>query len=159
MSENECKCGGKGSYGVTTPPGPEMPFGDGLTIQQMEGYATHLCVCRLSLPPRDGKAKWWTRGKTHSETFKGTADCLSVTVSIRPELPVSEDNYPLRRTRDNAYYPASLSMEIDGDPLLSSDLRDLAAFLVRMADKADEIDRVPDYHGVREMPESKETQR
>lgn len=136
----ECKCGGKGSYGYTTPPGPVRPLGDGLTIQQMEGYRTALCECRRNLPPRDGKAAWWTAGAAYSETYKGTCDWFSVTVSLTPELPVSADNYPLRRTRENSYYPASVSIAIDGDPLVSSDLRELAAFLVRMADKADEID-------------------
>lgn len=139
----KCKtCGGSGKIIHDHKPGPIVSMGDGSTMQSIGGYSTELCECRKSLPLRDGKASYWVHGPSVSREWKSLCDYLAVSVDLTPELPVSEDNYPLRRTMENAYYPASIYVAItEGDQVLTSDdLRELAKFLVKCADEVDQLD-------------------
>ena len=74
-----CKCGGTGQYVVKDD--------DGI----IGSLATYPCPCRLKLPRREGKARWWSlegRGEFDHESMTKQHQ---FTASIRRELPMSED--------------------------------------------------------------------
>lgn len=107
-----------------------------------ESYWTTPCECRTNLPRREGKAAWWTSDKSYSESITTECEYCTVDICLTPELPISEDNYPLLRTQENCYWPCGIGIEWEGDSvLLSDDLRALAAFFTKMADKADELNK------------------
>lgn len=139
--------------GIVLPPATACPNCNGTgqirhhSKDQIGGLAevttewTTLCECRASLPSRHGKVSWWTYGKPRTVDMT-TADGLTdVSLTWTPELPVSADNYPLHRTLDNAHFVGTISIEVDNGPALTSDgLREIAAFLVRVADDIEKWD-------------------
>lgn len=120
-------------------PGPEIRLQTGGSIQHTGGFITHLCECRKSLPPRHGKAQWWS-----CETIEGGTLDLNlgeVVVTFSREVPISEDNYLVHRTEENCCYRVTADVQIDLGPVgTSATLREVAAFLLKMADKCDELD-------------------
>lgn len=127
----------------------EIKSRDG-TVTQLGSSWTTLCQCRADLPARHGKVSWWTGGKSVTWEYESACEWLCVAVTASPELPVSDDGYPLHRTLDNMHFRTGAHVEITkGDSVLTSDdLRTLAAFLVGCADKIDAMDEpvadVPD---------------
>lgn len=127
-----CLCNGKGSVSQTE------HYGDG-----GGQYVTSLCKCRRDLPRRDGKVRWWSCDTPKVWKWSDSLDWIHVRVTATRELPVSEDNYPLRRTADNAYMCASVHITRDGDRFLGSDIvREYARWLLKTADEIDEYDAV-----------------
>lgn len=125
--------------------GPIMPpvdMGNGVTLESMGGLMSSLCECRKSLPPRHGKAAWWNTEDRLSETYKTiVSDEIHATVNL--EVPISIDNYRVHRTRDNAYYPAAITLDLPADNVTFhtvEDLRGFAAFLIKIADQAEKIE-------------------
>lgn len=113
--------------------------GTGATfVSHANGASTLLCPCRRAMPRQFGEAKWWT---TESR-FYGRLDhpLVEAEASISVELPISEGNVPLHRTRANCYYPAMASVDIGVITGTSEALRELAAWLVKLADAVDEAD-------------------
>lgn len=106
---------------------------------------TSLCECRRSLPPRRGNAHYWVYGTPKDEEIE-TGTGFRFGVRWTPELPVSEDNYPLIRTHENSHFVGSIRLAFEDSPVLTTDgLREIAAFLTRMAGQIDEWDKlVPD---------------
>lgn len=99
-----------------------------------------LCECRKDLPRRHGIAAWWTTEQVGGDHYEDSM-LLEVTASISRELPVSADNYPLHRTTDNCYYPAMVALEFHNSVMLHDTmLRDLAAWLGKLADKLEAMD-------------------
>lgn len=104
--------------------------------------ATNLCECRRGLPRRHGKVSWWDSEVVYEEKFRVCDGVLlDSRVSISRELPVSADNFPLHRTNDNSRFSNSIAIEIDCTIAPSDMLREFAAFLLKMADKSDELDQ------------------
>jgi hypothetical protein len=106
---------------------------------------SHPCPCRSQAEPRYGKASWWSSEQIHHEIVHllQSDDICEITVTV--EVPYSEDNYRLHRTRENRYYPASIQISglegCDGFGLLDYHVEELAAALNRalvVARKADE---------------------
>ena len=118
------KCNDKGSYVVK----------DGF------GMVTLPCDCRLSLPKREGKAAWWSL--EHVKTMEFSHPLITVEAVIENELPMSEDNYRLIRTPENAYYPVMVKIERSGEDfaLTSDALRQYAKWLNEVADEVDKAD-------------------
>lgn len=136
------KCNDTGKIVNETGPGPVCDVGGGYTIQRTGGSASDLCECRKSLPPRHGKARWWQCETVYSESMTTCDGFGQVNVTISREVPISEDNYRLHRTVENAYFSCTPTVEIESGPALTSGaLRDIAAFLIRMAAKTDELDQ------------------
>lgn len=137
------KCNDKGSIGThtTADPSKVADLGGGVTVHDGGSYMTSLCECRQSLPPRYGKARWWTLETVHEETWTSPGGLTAATVTIDREVPVSDDNYRLHRTRDNCYFSVTPRVEIESGPDMTPDsLAELAAFLSRMADEAKRAD-------------------
>lgn len=114
----------------------------------VSGSSSSLCHCRVGLPRRHGDAYWWTCDTPVVEEWS-PGWWLGATVTITPELPVSADNYPLIRTAANTYgFWPSVTLAIEGDMVLNPDeLRGLAEFLNRMADRVEAIDKPADCPG------------
>lgn len=146
MSAVTCTCNGDGSYGVHEPPEEPIPFGpNGATIQCMGGYSTHLCACRIDLPPREGDAAWWTEDTIDDgREWEDSTTLSSVTANITIERPVSNDNYRVFRRPENRMYPAfaHLDFDISTVGLMSCDLRGLADWLRELADEVDRVDAI-----------------
>lgn len=51
--QTTCVCGGLGSYCLRT------------RSRGGSGLGTEPCVCRKSLAPREGRARWWTNASDH----------------------------------------------------------------------------------------------
>jgi hypothetical protein len=67
----------------------------------------------------------------------------SVVVTGTREVPISEDNYPLVRTIENAHMRASVYIEQDDDWFLTTDhVRDYARWLLKVADEIDAYDAI-----------------
>lgn len=102
-----------------------------------ETHSSHLCPCRQALPARDGPAAWWS-----SETvFSGEASTLLgdvYEVSVRAEVPISEDNFRVHR-RGNRYYPTLV--DLNGTTLTPENARELALLLLSASDAADTVDK------------------
>jgi hypothetical protein len=132
-TEQVCeKCNGTGQYIVD------------VNHRNGGSSSTHLCECRRQLPPRYGKVYWWTNGTVHSEDF-GDSVLLRAYASIDREVPISEDNYVLHRTQDNRHFNNGLTLEVDTCQAPASVVRDFAAWLLKLSDKMDELDRpIPD---------------
>lgn len=103
-----------------------------------------LCECRKALPPSEGQARWWTM---ETAAFQATVDLLpmpddTADVRVRPELPISADNYKLVR-RGNRYYPTFVDLAIGGEDVsLNPDsARALGEALIAAANTADAIDK------------------
>lgn len=121
------------------------PIGNGMQMRMAGGYSSRLCACRKDLPKRDGVASWWGASET---VFEDTVEFAMfdeyATISVGVETCISEDNYLVHRTAENAYYPPITHLELsDADLtwLLPDDLRKLAAVLSAAADKCDEIEK------------------
>jgi len=117
----------------------------GLQIRVIGGYSSRLCSCRKDLPKRDGHAKWWGASE---QVFEDTVEFALfneyATLSVGVETCISEDNYLVHRTAENAYYPPIAHLEVsetDLTWLMEDDLRRLAAMLLAAADRCAEIDR------------------
>lgn len=126
------KCKDKGMYRF------EETSPDGLSTSS----GPVLCECRRSLPRREGNARYWVSDDPIELTAQaGIYDDASVTIKLTPELPVSEDNYPLLRTEENCYYPPSIEVSSKGRPFFatSDELRVLAKLFTDAADKCDSM--------------------
>lgn len=65
-----------------------------------------------------------------------------VSVSFSREVPISDDNFTLHRTAENCHFSVTPRVEIECGPAMTSgNLREIAAFLLRMADKCDDLDK------------------
>lgn len=143
----QCECDGSGRIvDRIEPSGVWHDIGHGLQITQGVGYSSRLCACRKNLPKRDGHATWWGASET---VFEDTVEFAlfdeHASISVGVETCISEDNYLVHRTAENAYYPCVIHLELsqtDLSWLLADDLRKLAAMLTAAADKCDEIDGV-----------------
>lgn len=103
-------------------------------------YASHLCVCRQSLPPREGKADWWSLETVFSGRGE-SAICDPIQVTVKAEVPISADNYRVHR-RGNRSWPTMVDVDC-GEPvsLWPEQARKLAALLIQAADAADAVDK------------------
>jgi hypothetical protein len=110
------------------------------------GFWTELCTCRRDLPRRYGRAAWWSMDDAISDTHETCAGYVTMTLWSAPELPVSEDNYPLHRTTENSYFRPGVSIQMEGEDVLTTDdLRALANFMLAFADRVDKRDGpIPD---------------
>jgi hypothetical protein len=139
------ECDGSGKIVDRIPESQEWhDFGNGLQIRNGGGYSSRLCSCRRKLPKRDGRATWWG---TSEQVFDDTVEFALfdewATLSVGVETCISEDNYLVHRTAENAYYPPVAHLEVSDAALswlLPDDLRKLAAMLLAAADKCDEIE-------------------
>lgn len=144
-----CGCDGSGRirYIEREPEGTAKPLGDGLVAGPAVTHGTYLCKCRYELAEREGEASWWTSKTVYSADWQGAVFEPSAEVSVRGEVPISEDNYVLRRTGKNFYWPCSVSVELS-DPsmgwLFPEEARELARLLIEAADAAEAYDTVPD---------------
>lgn len=136
-----CKCDGSGE--IVTITQKEWPQADG-TVIVTSGHSTSLCECRSSLPPREGKARWWGSRTVYEQTVGIPVDDETVSIEVQTEVPVSADGYPVV-TRGNRYYPTLVNVELDSRSLTlhSNTARELAARLIEAADAADRCD-LPD---------------
>jgi hypothetical protein len=134
------KCDDKGAYGVEEPE-EKRQMADGSTWVFGPTYSTVLCDCRKDVPPRDGKASWWTLESVYDADVVIPIGDESVSVKVSAEVPMSDDNYRLHRF-GNRYYPTLIDVEVSHDKLtLHSDTaRELAKALMAAADSADRID-------------------
>lgn len=140
------ECDGTGRIVDRIPPSDhEVDIGNGLVMRQGGGYSSRLCSCRKDLPKRDGRASWWGASE---QVFEGTVEFAMfneyATISVGVETCISEDNYLVHRTAENAYYPPITHLEVSDTDLtwlLPDDLRKLAAMLIAAADKCDEIEK------------------
>lgn len=124
------KCSGKGSIGHES-----KDATGNVTI-----YTTELCECRRSMPRRYGKASWWHKEIVYTDSLTLVNDELVITVDR--ELPITEGNYPVHRTAENCYFQPLAEISVDEYGLrlrTADDLRELAAWLVKTADKMDEL--------------------
>lgn len=130
--QTTCVCEGTGSYTVT-----ELVKQHGAVVAS--GYSTHPCVCRKDLPPREGKAGWWTKETVFSEAVNALLD--EITVTVEPEVPMSAENYRVQR-RGNRYYPTFVECEVGREKamLFPDEARKLAQLLIKAADAAELID-------------------
>lgn len=141
-----CECDGTGRIvdHFEGDPNHWVDIGNGLQMGAPSGYSTRLCSCRKSLPKRDGKATWWGSSET---VFDDTVEFVMfdehASVSVGVETCISEDNFLVHRTAENAYYPCIAHLEVSDTDLtwlLADDLRAFAAMLLAAADKCDEVD-------------------
>lgn len=143
-----CGCDGSGSikYVEREPDDAVKQLGHGLVAGPATTYGTHLCSCRRALPPRDGEARWWSSKTVYSAEWQGVVFEPTAEISVRGEVPVSDENYVLHRTEENFYWPTSVSVTFS-DPdmgwLFPDEARELARLLVEAADAADAWDKVP----------------
>lgn len=143
----QCECDGSGRIVDTIPESDHWTsIGNGVSIRNAGGFSSRLCDCRTSLPKRDGHATWWGASET---VFEDTVEFAlfdeHASISVGVETCISEDNYLVHRTAENAYYPCVIHLEMsdtDLSWLLADDIRKLAAMLTAAADKCDEIDGV-----------------
>lgn len=127
-----CPCNGTGAVVTKT-----EDHGGCTTIM------TYLCKCRRDLPRRDGKVAWWSCDTPKVWEWSDGAEWAHVTVTATRELPISEDNYPLRRTADNTYLCASVRLEMDGNEFPTPEhFRAFANWLLKVADEIDQYDEV-----------------
>lgn len=139
------ECDGSGRIVDQIPASKESTsIGNGLRIQMAGGYSSRLCSCRKNLPKRDGKASWWGPAE---RVFEDTVEFAMfdeyATLSVGVETCITEDNYLVHRTAENAYYPPIAHLEVSDTDLtwlLADDLRALAAMLLAAADRCDEIE-------------------
>lgn len=121
-----------------------VDIGNGLQMGAPSGYSSRLCSCRKSLPKRDGEASWWGASEQIFEDTVGLALFDEyVTLSVGVETCISEDNYLVHRTAENAYYPPIAHLEVSDTDLtwlLPDDLRKLAAMFLAAADKCEAIE-------------------
>jgi hypothetical protein len=140
-----CECDGSGKIVRVTDHSddPWRDIGGGYQIGGGKSWRSELCACRKSLPPRDGEARWWT---SETETIAQLQFAMfdeQAVVSLRPEVPVSEDNYVLKRTGRNRYYPTSVQLDVTDTELhwlFPDEARKLGEALIAAADRAEAID-------------------
>ncbi len=143
-----CECDGNGKIvDQIAPSGVVVQLGHGLEMHDHGGFSSRLCSCRTSLPKRDGKARWWGASE---QVFEDTVEFAMfdeyATLSVGVETCISEENYLVHRTAENAYYPCIAHLDLSDSDLtwlLADDLRRLAAMLTAAADRCDEIDALP----------------
>ncbi len=134
------RCGGTGRIITETHHAPRP----GSLIGEISSLTTALCACRTSLPPREGRASWWSLRSVYSETVDIPIGREFVEVSVDTEVPISEEDYPVV-TKGNRYYPTLVSLGIGRESLtLHGDTaRELAQRLIEAADAVDRCD-LPD---------------
>lgn len=142
-----CGCDGSGAirYIERDHPDTNVPIGHGLHIGPGATWGTNLCECRNALPPREGKARWWTSKVIHESEWAGSVFEPYAEISVRGEVPISDENYVLIRSEDNFYYPTSVSVDFSSAELhwlFPDEARDLAQKLIAAADAADAYDNV-----------------
>jgi hypothetical protein len=102
---------------------------------------THLCPCRQGAEPRKGRARWWSIRTASQRVWQSCTGLSAVGIEVTVEVPISEDNWPLIRDAENAYYPAMACIDADLESLmLAEDLRSLAEALVQTADELDALE-------------------
>lgn len=144
-----CGCDGSGEirYTEREPVDTARHLDHGLVAGPMVTTGSYLCRCRYELPERDGEASWWTSKTVYSADWQAAVFEPTASISVSGEVPVSEDNYILRRTSENFYWPSSVSVEFS-DPdmgwLFPEEARELARLLIEAADAAEKYDTVPD---------------
>lgn len=126
-----CECGGTGKVCYIE------------THANGRTYMTRLCACRENVPPREGKAQWWTQETVFSASVDTVIDGL-IEIVVKPEVPISAENYRVVR-RGNRYYPTTIDVEVFGRSfwMHTNTARELAQRLIQAADAADAID-LPD---------------
>ncbi len=143
------KCDGSGEikYTAREPEDTKKDIGNGYYIGASTTMGTTLCPCRQDLPERDGSARWWSSKSVYSAEWQAVVFEPTAEISVSGEVPISEDNYVLKRTLENAYWPCSVSVEFS-DPsmgwLFPDEARELARLLVEAADAADAYDDLPE---------------
>lgn len=138
-----CGCDGTGRIQVIERDDREVPIGNGLILGMGTSWTTRLCECRKSLAPRDGEARWWSSKTVYSESWASSVHQHSAEITVQAEVPVSEDNYVLKRTPENAYYPVMIDVDLSHDwlhALFPDEARALAALLVSAAERAEAIE-------------------
>lgn len=108
------------------------------TITMTGGYGSELCECRKDETRIRGKAAWWTLEDVKS--FSTGMILGKATIVVEAEVPVSADNFPLVRDRDNFYWPAMARIEVPEGTQTAFELRDLAKLLIEAADWMDKFD-------------------
>lgn len=145
-----CGCDGTGriQYIDREPKGTKKPLGNGIYAGPSTTYGTLLCDCRRALEARDGEATWWSSKLIYEAEWDGVCFEPHADVYVRAEVPISADNYVLHRTRENAYYPCSVSVDFT-DPemhwLFPDEARELARLLTEAADAADAYDDLSEF--------------
>lgn len=134
MSTRCAKCGDTGSYEKREKESRLMSDG---STWEFEAFLTIPCECRRELPPRDGKATWWSLERVYERDVIVGVD--TITVAVRAEVPMSADGYRVHRY-GNRYYPTMIDVEEWPTLLLPDDVRKLAAVLIEAADVCDRID-------------------
>jgi hypothetical protein len=144
-----CGCDGTGriQYIDREPENTRKPLGDGLYAGPSTTHGTLLCECRRALEPRDGEATWWSSKLIYEAEWDALVFEPHAEVSVMAEVPISADNYVLHRTRENAYWPCSVAVDLS-DPemhwLFPDEARELARLLIEAADAADAYDNLPE---------------
>lgn len=110
------------------------------TVIESSALLTDPCVCRRGLPPRDGKATWWSLEPVFSRTVM--VGCDEVTVSVAAEVPMDAENYRVHR-RGNRYYPTTIDVEPETWPSVMhpDQTRELAQALIDAAAICEAIDK------------------
>ena len=101
------------------------------------------CDCRMMLPPREGVVQWWSLETTYERTITLPMIDRRIVVSVRSEVPLSQDNYRVVM-RGNRYYPCTVDIGLhgsDSESLWPSLARELAVALIEAADRCDAIDK------------------
>ncbi len=133
------KCHGTGAYAVMEPE-ERRTLSDGSISISGPGFSTVACACRETLPPRDGKAAWWTLESVYAidVTVPIFDDVFSITV--KAEVPMSDENFRVHR-RGNRYYPTLINIESPREMTLHAcSARELARALLAAAEAAERID-------------------
>lgn len=127
------KCNDTGAYVVTHR--ETMPNGG-----ELAGSSTIQCLCRAAIPPRQGRAVWWSSESVLSIDVKIPIFDESVSITVDAEVPMSKDNFRLQR-RGNRYYPTLIHIEAPKDMTLHAcTARDLARALIQAAEAAEKVD-------------------
>jgi hypothetical protein len=136
MTNEQCsKCNGSGEIVHLYKASPK----------HLVGHSTALCECRASLPRRFGKMSWWTDEALPDEHYEDTW-LVEVTAHITREIPVSEDNYALHRTKDNQHFPPVVELDFTNAKFMAAHMvRGLATWLNKLADTMDEYDKLVEF--------------